>query len=492
MGFFFGISGHGVYGHILTYLELAVAILLASHILLKKQDPNVCLGWLLATALSPLVAGIFYLGIGINPFEKYTRKKIRSRAETRASDASRRSTEFLEENTSKMNSLGFKNFYGTLNWISQFRGEAIESDNSLELLINSDVVYRRLEDSILGAKKYILVQFYQIQADPVGLGFLDLLKQQAQRGIDVYVLYDALGSISLKDTMVQGYRKSGVKINHFLEISPIKRRFQVNWRNHRKLVVIDGEEAFVGGFNIGQTYLQGPNLDDPRWIDLIYRIKGSAIADLLSHFYEDWHFTTGVSLRETLFASSSKVPNSTSLVSVLPSGPSDSSSPFHTTLLNILFEAKSYVWIMTPYFVPDRSLLNAMRIAVGRGVHVRIIVPLRSNHPLTDICASSYFSEIYAYGIDLIRLKNGVCHGKIVLADDDVILSGSSNMDYRSFFLNFETDLFIRDKTLGAKLLDFLTELSLKSTPLSLKDISSHPPSRLILRRVMRLIAPLM
>jgi cardiolipin synthase len=147
---------------------------------------------------------------------------------------------------------------------------------------------------------------------------------------------------------------------------------------------------------------------------------------------------------------------------------------------------------MTPYFVPDKQLLHAMRLAVVRGVDVQIIVPRHSNHPITDTCAHSYFSEIHQYGIKLLRYPYGVCHGKMILADQDLVLVGSSNMDYRSFFLNFETDLFVRDKQLASQVRTIMDSVAKDCSELSKGDVSNLRIGRLLFRRIMRLFAPLM
>jgi len=147
---------------------------------------------------------------------------------------------------------------------------------------------------------------------------------------------------------------------------------------------------------------------------------------------------------------------------------------------------------MTPYFVPDKQLLHAMRLAVVRGVEVQIIVPRHSNHPITDTCAHSYFAEIHQYGIKLLRYTHGVCHGKMIIADQDLVLVGSSNLDYRSFFLNFEMDLFIRDQELAQKIESIMQTVATDCIPLAPKDVSNLRVGRLLFRRIMRLFAPLM
>lgn len=491
---FFGPDLAGSTGQIIFYLQLVVAIFLASHILLRKREPQICLGWLLAVALFPFIALIFYLGVGLNPFDRLSIRKRQSKALATIRLPRLPREQLLATNAQIFVEGQYTGFQRTGDWASQVAGQPIQTGNKIELLINSDAVYADMRREIGSAKKFILVQFYQIQADDVGFAFLDLLAEKAAQGVEVHVLFDALGSFGLKTHMLQNYRRKGVHINRFLEIHPLKRKFQINWRNHRKLVVIDGSVAFVGGFNIGRTYLQGSDPLRPTWVDLIFKVRGPVLSDLMRQFFEDWHFTTGKALSHIVeyLTNAEMRYESKSLLVAVPSGPSETSAPFYSTLHHILYEAKKRVWIMTPYFVPDKSLLHAMRLAVARGVHVRVIVPKASNHPFTDLCASSYFAEIFEYGIDLQRYLHGVCHGKVLLADDDLLFAGSSNMDYRSFFLNFETDLLIRDPAIGAQVESFMKQIVEQSVGLERADFTERPIGRLLLRRSMRLIAPLM
>ena len=493
--FFWDINLDSTYGQIILYLQLIVAIFLAVHVLLYKQDPQSCLGWLLATASSPLVALVFYLGVGINPFAALSKKKNLSRGLVRKKYERSQSVHFDDLNIESLGQLsGFEN---TSKWITYNFGLKKDNHGICELLINSDQVYLKLFSEIRNAKKYILVQFYQIQADEIGFSFLDSLAARAEAGIKVYVIFDALGSFSLKTHMIDKYRKRGVNFHKFLEIHPLKRRFQVNWRNHRKLVVIDGEQCFVGGFNIGSTYLQGSESGKSKWVDLLLNIRGDTVGVLSRIFIEDWHFATGQILDIDLYRtevdqSEYKLKSMLKEIRVIPSGPSDSANGFYSTLLTAIYESRKKIQIMTPYFVPDRHLMHALNLAVRRGVDVSIVVPRVSNHPFTDLCSSSYFSELYDFKIKVFRYKHGVCHAKVTLMDDDLILVGSSNMDYRSFFLNFETDLLVRDKKLFEDLTKFFDEIIGLSSQLTEDDLFRHSLLKNLPRRVMRLIAPLM
>lgn len=476
--------------------SLCLSFILAAHILLKKQEPVVCLSWLLGVATFPLLTAICYVGFGINPFEQYAARKRASKqlAGLRRQRVSR--DEISRGNEEALKSFQFSGFDRTALWASMLHGSVIQKGNHAEILVNSTSAFAAAKAAIESAKEFILVQFYQIQVDTIGLQFLNLLAEKAQAGVKVYVLFDALGSHKLKATLINEYRKKGLNINRFLEVHPIKRRFQINWRNHRKLIVVDGRLAFTGGFNVGQMYLEGPDPLRPKWFDLIFRVRGPVIGDLTAIFAEDWHFTTGKMLPteiiERYSESAPPVAESKNLLQIIASGPSENNAPFYSTFINVLHEARQRVWIMTPYFVPDKQLLHAMRMAVVRGVHVRVIVPKHSNHPITDSCAHSYFGELHRYGIDLQRYVPGVCHGKLLLADEDLVLAGSSNLDYRSFFLNFETDLLMRDRDLAKQVAEILDGAAKYCVPLEQLDVSPKRVVRLLFRRVMRLFAPLM
>jgi cardiolipin synthase len=482
-------------GELTRIIELALSCILAAHILIRKQEPVVCLSWLLGVALFPLFTAICYIGFGMNPFEKYAARKRASKHLSSLQKKRRSRDEIITENQHALDSYRYRGFDRTGVWVSMLSGRPMLDGNQVETLINSNHAFAAMREAIEGAKDFILVQFYQIQVDPMGIAFLDLLTAKARDGVRVHVLFDALGSQKIKDSLIRQYRGRGLKMHRFLEVHPVKRRFQINWRNHRKLVICDGSIAFTGGFNIGEMYLEGPDPDRPKWFDFIFRVRGSVIADLTAIFAEDWHFTTGKSLSSDIVELRkewSTPRSSENLMQVIASGPSENNAPFYSTLISLIHESRDRVWIMTPYFVPDKELLHAMRMAVVRGVHVRVVVPKHSNHPITDTCAHSYFSEIHRYGIELLRYVHGVCHGKLVLADDDVVLAGSSNLDYRSFFLNFETDLFMRDRRLTMDLAAVFEKLIKDCIPLGPKDVSNRRLARLLFRRIMRLFAPLM
>lgn len=476
--------------------KFVLTVMLAAHILVKKQDPVVCLSWLLGVVLFPEFAAICYLGFGLNPFEKYAARKRASKHLASLKRPRKDASIIASDNQSLMKKYSYQGFDRAAMWASMLQGQSLQEGNVIEPLVNSTTAYAAMEKAIDDAKEYLIFQFYQIQADEIGMSFLDKLAQKAEQGVKVFVLFDGLGSHRIKNSMIDAYRRRGLKMHRFLEIHPIKRRFQINWRNHRKLVIADGRIAITGGFNIGQMYLEGPDPRRAKWFDLAFKVQGPVIADFLSLFAEDWHFTTGKSIPSEIlsgrYSPESFQDHAKSLTQIVASGPSENNAPFYSTLISIIHEARKRVWIMTPYFVPDKQLLHAMRVAVIRGVEIKIIVPKNSNHPITDTCAHSYFSEIHQFGIKLLRYPHGVCHAKMVLADENMALVGSSNMDYRSFFLNFEMDLYVRDHALAAAMEKIMQSVASDCSALAPRDVSNLRIGRLLFRRIMRLFAPLM
>lgn len=500
----------------LRLVEVGITLVAALSILNRKRDPVACLGWLLAVALFPLVGTTLYIIGGVSPYEALARRRRMSLRLVRSEDLPEERafgrTSALEE-LAASDCSGFEN---TTAWTGWAAGHGFFPGTKIEFLENSGSVYAAFEEAITRAERYILVQFYQIVPDAVGRHFYALLAEKARQGVAVHVLYDAMGSYRISKQHLRLARAAGIHINSFMGFHPLKRRLQINWRNHRKLLVADGEVAFVGGLNLGEMYLEGHDADNPTWRDVHFRLRGKIARHLERTFREDWHFATGEALdleksggpAAKVAANQGPVRDMTTprrlaegepaggefsaLCLALPSGPADSRTAFHTTLLGIFYEARRRIWLSTAYFVPDKTLLQALRQAVARGVEVRLVIPARSNHPITDFCTTSYYQELFETGLVIHHFQPGMLHAKVLLADDDLVLTGSSNQDYRSHFLNFELDLFLRDHALAGRIERYFTELIGKSSVLTRDSLDRDYGRWTLLRRIMRLFSPLM
>jgi len=481
--------------------ELAVSLSAALSILNRKRDPVSCLGWLLAVVAFPFIGTALYILGGVSPYEALARRRRVSSRLVRSEEPPEVRAFARTAALEQLESSDCHGFDNTTAWTGWAAGHSFFNKTGIDFLENSTTVYSAFEEAIAKAERYILVQFYQIVPDAVGRHFYGLLAEKARQGVAVHVLFDAMGSYRISANHLKMTRAAGIKIHSFMGFHPLKRRLQINWRNHRKLLIVDGQVAFVGGLNLGEVYLEGRDPENPAWRDVHFRLRGEVASHLERVFREDWHFATGEALDFGKIAPVTELPHQppelgrsrfSALCLPVASGPADGRTAFHTSLLSVLYEAKRRIWISTAYFVPDKTLLQAMRQAVARGVDVQLVIPRRSNHPMTDFCTTSYYQELLDIGLIVHHYNPGMLHAKLLLADNDLVLTGSSNQDYRSFFLNFELDLLLRDAALTAKIEAYFSELFDKSYILNRERLDANYRSWTLLRRIFRLCSPLM
>ena len=307
--------------------------------------------------------------------------------------------------------------------------------NQLTLLIDGADTYDSIFQAVDTAESYILVQFYIIRDDPTGERLKDKLIAQARRGVRVYVLYDQLGSLSLGS----GYRKdlaaAGVRVFPFSTKRDYGRKYQLNFRNHRKLVVVDGKTGFIGGLNIGDEYLGNDETFTP-WRDTHLRAVGPVVQQMQLSFSGDWFWASREmvsGLDWNVSPSGESDPDVHALF--LATGPADPLETCSLVFLTAINRAETRLWIATPYFVPDSQIISALQLAALRGVDVRILIPGLNDSKLVHYSSFSYLPEIDVEGIKVFRYQNGFLHQKVILVDDDFAGIGSANLDNRSFRL---------------------------------------------------------
>jgi cardiolipin synthase len=314
------------------------------------------------------------------------------------------------------------------------------SNNQTQLLINGEPTYAAMLAAIRAAKDYILFQFYIINDDEAGREFQQALIQQAQQGVRVYVMYDEIGSSLMTRAYIRQLRQAGIQVSRFNSTKGPHNRLQLNFRNHRKILVIDGQIGFTGGLNIGDEYL-GKKQRYGFWRDTHLRLEGPAVKGLQLSFLKDWYWAVRT-VPEVSWAIA--VPaGADAMALILPTGPADEQQActlFFHTLINL---AQSRLWIATPYFVPDEPTLTALKAAALRGVDVRIILPGHPDHLIVYLCSFSYYRELQSTGIQLYRYRSGFMHQKVILVDDVIAGVGTINLDNRSFLLNFEVMAFL-------------------------------------------------
>jgi len=320
--------------------------------------------------------------------------------------------------------------------------------NSVQLLVDGDATFESILAGIDAAARYVLFQFFIVHDDRIGREVQAHLIERARAGVSVYFLYDEVGSHDLPPAYLDELRAAGIEALAFNTRKGPGNRFQVNFRNHRKVVVVDGRMAWVGGHNVGDEYLGR----DPRfghWRDTHVRIEGPAALGAQLSFVEDWHWATGATLDlswEPVPSSAGDVP-----VLILPSGPADELETANLMFVHAIHSARERIWIASPYFVPDRPIITALQLAALRGVDVRILIPDEADHLGVYLAAYSYLDETESVGVKMYRYQDGFLHEKAMLIDHSVATIGTANFDNRSFRLNFEITAVIAEPAFASE-----------------------------------------
>ncbi len=338
--------------------------------------------------------------------------------------------------------------------------------NSVQLLTDGPVAFEAMFAAIRRAERYCLIQFYIVRDDAIGRDLKDLLIETVRRGVAVYFLFDEIGSFGIGREYIHDLQQAGVRIQPFSSTRGARNRLQLNFRNHRKALVVDGVEGFLGGFNVGDEYL-GRSARFGPWRDTHLHLAGPAITGLQLPFVEDWHWATGEYLdlewqrcltggpagSDSVFQPPGQSKDRTSTgtvltetvqpvhettVLVLPSGPSDDLSTASLLVQHAIHSAENRLWITSPYFVPDEGVQDALKLAVLRGVDVRILIPDKPDHLLVYFSAFAFVGDMLESGVKIFRYLPGFLHQKVMLIDHAISTVGTVNLDNRSFRLNFE------------------------------------------------------
>jgi cardiolipin synthase len=328
--------------------------------------------------------------------------------------------------------------------------------NDAEILVDGDTTYKSIFEGIEQAREYVLVEFYIIRKDKTGAELKRRLVEKARQGIRVYVLYDEVGSSDLIESSLVELRDAGVDVRRFNTTQGRANRFQLNFRNHRKIVVVDGQTASVGGLNIGDEYL-GRDPAIGAWRDTHVKVTGPVAQGVQVAFLEDWHWAGQQLLK--LNWDPQPAPSSAGRVALaLPTGPADSLDTCTLFFLNAINAATNRLWLATPYFVPDEQFISALQLAALRGVDVRVLLPDKIDNKLVQLSGWSYLDDLDKVGIKVYRYEKGLMHQKVMLIDDRYCIVSTANFDNRSFRLNFEITMAFADAELSNQVRQMLEQ----------------------------------
>jgi cardiolipin synthase A/B len=343
--------------------------------------------------------------------------------------------------------------------------------NDAELLVNGDATFKSIFDGISRATDYVLVQFYIIHDDSVGRELKARLLERARAGVRCRLLYDEIGG-KLPRAYIEELAAAGVPALRFNTTKGKTNRFQLNFRNHRKIVVVDGREAWVGGLNMGDEY-KGLDPKIGFWRDTHLRLAGPVVQCVQVSFVEDWHWASNQEILTGLNWDPQPAPSGVSRALVcLPSGPADPLETCTLFFLNVINMSKKRLWIASPYFVPDQQFISALQLAALRGVDVRILIPDKSDNSLVQLSAWSFIEDLEEVGIKVFRYTKGFMHHKIVLVDDEYCTVGTANFDNRSFRLNFEITIAFADTGFAGQVANMLENDFTQSRPMLSSELS--------------------
>lgn len=441
--------------HPLEFVVVAVHVahvigaLTAAHAIMNVRTAQGAVAWSVALISTPFIAVPLYVVFGRNKFFGYV-EALRAGGLDKQMDKGR----FLRDvNSRKTDDSGTD---VRINVFERLADMPMTKGNHIDLLIDGDATFDAIFKAIDDAKTYVLIEFFIVRADKLGTRLKDALLKKADAGVNVHFLYDEIGSQGLSKQYIQELNShENVEIHRFKTTRGRANRFQINFRNHRKIVVVDGVVAFVGGHNVGDEYLgQGPEFS--HWRDTHCRIRGPVVQETQLIFLDDWFWATRAIPELNWTPTFSDAATADALA--LPIGPADELENGSLYFIQAIQCAKRRLWITSPYFVPDPSVIDALQLAALRGVDVRVIIPEHKDHLMPFMAAYSYLPEVEATGIKIHRYLDGFLHQKVILIDDDLASVGTVNLDNRSMRLNFELTILVRDRDFAARVETMLND----------------------------------
>ena len=479
--------GDFLFRHLMLWNMLfAIAI-----VFFERREPKSVWAWLLLLYFVPILGFIFYLLVGI---DMRKRKMFRIKeVEDHISEANRQQEHQLKSRQLEELDPNIAGFTDLVMFNLENCGAMLTDSNDVDILVDGNVKFDTLIEDLKRAESFIHIQYYIIKDDVLFNRIREVLEQKVKEGVEVRVLFDAMGCRSVNHRYWKKLNERGILTAEFFPALFRRLHLRINYRNHRKIVVIDNKVAYVGGFNVGKEYI---GLDDKfgYWRDTHLRIKGNAVLGLQLRFLLDWNYAA----RENLFSESKYFtgiePGTRDHceIQIISSGPDNSLEQIRDNYMRLIHKAQKSIYIQTPYFIPDESVFDALLMAARSGIEVNIMIPCKPDHPFVYWATYSYIGDMVMAGAKCYTYDNGFLHSKGLVVDDKVLCYGTANMDIRSFALNFEVNAVVYDERKAREMVDIFQE-DLKHCTRITRDLSAR--RKLIIRvkeQVCRLMSPLL
>lgn len=428
-----------IYVHWLFLVVYSIIIIITMvRVLMDNRQPAKTMAWMLVLMFIPFLGIILYIFFGQN-----TRKERKIWQQSLDQLTKRSMLEFVEQKD-----FNIPEEYRTISNLFMNQNLALPfKNNEVEIYTSGYDFFPSLLMEIGKAEHHIHIDTFIISDDPLGRIIADALIDKAKQGVEVRLIYDDVGSWRTPNSFFMRMRNEGIEVYAFMPVRFPAFTSRVNYRNHRKICVIDGEVGFIGGINIARRYVQGTPKQS--WRDTHVKLTGAAVYGLQRAFLVDWYFVSKVLITERSYYPEIIIGQNNSLVQVVTSSPTSLWPEIEQGYVRILTNAKHYVYMETPYFLPTDPILFAMRVAALSGVDVRLMIPYETDTKVVEWASRSYVIEASKAGVKILLYRKGFNHSKLLVSDDAMATIGSTNVDFRSFENDFEANAFFYDKKIA-------------------------------------------
>lgn len=454
MQLIFDASVSPIYRSVLAFFFVMNIVLALIIVFLDRdrRDATATWAWLFLLFVMPILGFIAYIFFG----RAVRKKREKGLQHNQIDDALERVKKQLDDSTNHIensNNLIVRKHADIAQTLMTKEPSFLSNNNKVEIFTDGHELYRQMKADLRNAQTYIHMEYYVLELDGLGTEIIDILEEKLKEGLEVKLLYDAVGSKTAHKSNFKKFQQLGGQVEAFFQAKIPFINFRVNNRNHRKIVVIDGQMGYVGGFNIGDEYL-GLNDKFGYWRDTHLKVRGDGVDALQLSFIHDWN---SQAKREQLAYNDKYFPDNANQggdvsMQMAVSAPSDNWHQIEFGYMKMIMNAKKSIYMHSPYFIPDKGYINALRIAAKSGVDVQLIIPNKPDHIFVYWATITSVAHLIRDGVKVFTYENGFIHSKMMIIDDEVASVGSSNMDIRSFELNFEINAFIYDENVAKQL----------------------------------------
>ncbi|MFI3262437.1 MAG: cardiolipin synthase [Rikenellaceae bacterium] len=483
--------------HFATYMIILALIIYSLFIMsalytivYEKGDPVKAISWIVVVILLPFLGFICYIIFGRN----YRKQKIFNH---KAKSDLKYFNYIIKRQLYKVNS----NFFDKREEVDTNKdiitlllnnsNSPLSYKNNVTILNNGENAFPEIIESLKEAQEHIHLEYYMFLDDEIGSEIIDILCKKSQNGVSVRLIYDDIGSWGFSHKAIKELRNAGVEVVSFMPVLFPLLTSKINYRNHRKIIVIDGKVGFTGGMNIADKYIKG-NKELGKWHDIHLKIEGRAVLSLQLIFTKDWFFLTGEEIKNVNLFPGSNLKDGDTTMQVVTSGPDSHWASIMQAFFKAITQAKEQINVSTPYFSPSESILTALKVAALGGVEVNVMIPSKNDSTIVYWATRSYIAELLEAGVNVYIFLDGFNHSKLITIDSEFSAIGSANIDIRSFEYNFEITAFMFDKEKTSELKNIYYEDIKQSRKLEFESWANRPRKEKTLEAFCRITSPLL